>query len=305
MSNHMTRRLFLGTISTGLLPDLFAGVPKSQTPGASQTPPTVEKNVVFGKGGETELRCDIYHPPASTAKRMAIVHFHGGGYQGGNKDALADRLKAWTNRGYVNIAAQYRLGGVAKWPSQVEDAKACVRWARANAARLGVDPRRIAVSGYSAGGHLALFVAGTQNRAEFEGTGGNAGAGTELAACCAFYAAANPTVMKTFPLAPGSGDDAWRAATPATYIKSFPPTVLFHGLADVTVAPDSSQEFLRLLRDANIPAELHTFAGVPHEFDRHPEFAEATAQLADFFIDRHVLNPRTYPPFGAGGPKKG
>jgi hypothetical protein len=49
---------------------------------------------------------------------------------------------------------------------------------------------------------------------------------------------------------------------------------------------------------------LHTFAGVPHEFDEHPEFAEACAQLIDFFLDRHVLHPRTYPPFQPGTPRR-
>jgi hypothetical protein len=83
--------------------------------------------------------------------------------------------------------------------------------------------------------------------------------------------------------------------------------MLFHGLADVTVPPESSQEFLKLLRDATVPAELHTFAGVPHEFVSISEFAESTAQLVDFFFERHVINPRTYPAFGAGrgGPGRG
>jgi hypothetical protein len=68
----------------------------------------------------------------------------------------------------------------------------------------------------------------------------------------------------------------------------------------VTVPPESSADFLKLLREASIPSELHTYAGVPHEFVGIPEFAESTSQTADFFIERHVINPRTYPPFGAG-----
>ena len=76
--------------------------------------------------------------------------------------------------------------------------------------------------------------------------------------------------------------------------------MLFHGLADVTVPPESSMEFLKQLRGANVPSELHTFAGVPHEFVGIPEFADATAQLADFFLERHVINPKTYPPLRRG-----
>jgi acetyl esterase/lipase len=299
----ITRRGFLGTVGAGIaLPNLTALAAQGQSPASNRSSGTVEKDVVFGKGGETDLHCDIYKPSANE-KQMAIIHYHGGGFGGGNKDGLAERLKPLTALGYVSIAAQYRLSGAAKWPAQMEDVKAAIRWTRANAAKLGVDPKRIAIAGYSAGGHLSLFAASTANLPEFEGLGGNPGVGTELAACLAFYAVTGPAWSgwtRAFPLPPGSSPEAFHAAEPANYIKSFPPTLLFHGLADTTVPPESSQEFLKLLRDANVPAELHTFAGVPHEFDQNPEFAVATAQLADFFFDRYVINPRAFPAFGAG-----
>ena len=192
--------------------------------GGDAGPAPPDKNIVYGKAGDVELHCDVYRPPAAAAKRMAIVHCHGGGFTGGSKDNLAARLKALTARGYVNIATQYRLGGVAKWPAQIEDVKASIRWARLHAADLGVDPRRIAVAGYSAGGHLALFAAGTQNRPEFEGNSGNSGPGTEVAACIAFYAVTNPAVSGEPPHR--GHDESSRLAMPGT-IKSFPPTVSF------------------------------------------------------------------------------
>jgi len=301
-SHDMTRRLFLGSLGATLaLPEL------AQAQGQASAPPAanVEKDVVYGKGGDTDLHLDIYKPTGAANKRMAIVHYHGGGFQGGSKDGLAARLQTMSTRGYVNIAAQYRLSanGAARWPSQIEDVKASIRWTRANASRLGIDPARIAVAGYSAGGHLALFAAATANHPEFEGKGGNAGVPTNVAACLAYYAVTGGSwegFRRQFPMPEGSSEEAWRLATPGAYIKSFPPTILFHGLADVTVPPESSADFLKLLRDANIPSELHTYAGVPHEFVGIPEFAESTSQTADFFIERHVINPRTYPPFGAG-----
>ena len=297
----LTRRLFLGSLGATLaLPEL-----RAMAQGAAPFAPAanVERNVVYGKGGDTDLHLDIYKPTGAANKRMAVIHFHGGGFGGGNKDGLAARLQTLSGRGYVNIAAQYRLSGVAKWPAQMDDVKSSIRWTRANASRLGIDPARIAVSGYSAGGHLALFAAGTQNMPEFEGKSGNAGVKTDVAACLAYYAVTGPAwegFRRQFPMPEGSSEDAWRAATPGTYIKSFPPTVLFHGLADVTVPAESSMEFLKMLREANVPSELHTFAGVPHEFVGIPEFADATAQLVDFFLEREVITPRTYPPFGAG-----
>ena len=195
MSMHeMTRRLFLGSLGAGLVrPEVRTrAAGQAQAPGAGAGGGTVEKDVVYGRGGDTDLHCDVYRPSGTGTKRMAIVHFHGGGFAAGNKNNLAERLKSLSARGYVNVAAQYRLAGVAKWPAQMEDVKASIRWTRANAATLGIDPARIAVAGYSAGGHLALFAAGTQNRQEFEGKSGNAGVGTEVAACLAYFAVTGP-----------------------------------------------------------------------------------------------------------------
>src|ERR1700687_3457294 len=104
---------------------------------------------------------------------IALIHFHGGGCARGDKDTLGPKVTPITARGYVSIAAQYRLSGAAKWPSQIEDAKTHIRWVRANASSLGVDPKRIAIVGYSAGRHIALFTAGQPD--------------AELAACIAFY----------------------------------------------------------------------------------------------------------------------
>jgi acetyl esterase/lipase len=296
----LTRRLFLGSLGATLaLPELRTA---AQAPSAASAA-NVEKDVVYGKAGATDLHLDVYRPIGTANKRMAIIHFHGGGFIAGNKDMLAAQLQALSVHGYVNIAAQYRLASVARWPAQMEDVKASIRWTRANAAKLGIDPARIAVSGYSAGGHLALFAAGTANRPEFEGSSGTRGVKTDVAACLAYFAVTGPAwegFRRFFPMPEGSSDAAWQAAMPGTYIKSFRPTILFHGLADVTVPPESSLDFLKQLRDARVPSELHTFAGVPHEFVTIPEFTDATAQLADFFLERHVINPRTYPPFGLG-----
>src|SRR6202163_2757306 len=283
----MVRRTFLGVSGAAALGHSvsnfgFAAQNSSAPSNASGV--KVEKDVVVGKGGDSDLHCDIYRPPAGTEKRMALVHFHGGGFARGSKDTLASQVAPITARGYVSIAAQYRLSGVAKWPSQIDDAKTHIRWVRANASSLGIDPKHIAIVGHSAGGHIALCTAGQ--------------ADAELAACIAFYPQTDVRNIAQALMPAGSDEAAINDASPITHIKpGYPPTVIFHGLADVTIPPDNSQRLLQVLRDAKVASELHTFTGVPHEFDEHPEFAESCAALTDFFLEREILHPRTYPPF--------
>jgi acetyl esterase/lipase len=299
----MTRRNFVGAAGLAAVSPALGGLaPAAQ---AAQAPIRVESDVVFGRGGDSELKLDIYRPPAGTEKRMAIVHLHGGGFFTGSKESLSERVRPYSERGYVSITSQYRLTGEARWPAQIHDVKAAIRWTRAHADDLGVMPERIGVAGYSAGGHLALFAAGTGGNPEFEGNGGTPGVNSSVVACCAYYPATEIRMGSNGAsnglLPDGSDEAAHVAASPTTYAAANPPTILFHGTEDTTIAPEGSVRFHELLQEAGIASEIHIFSGVPHVFDSNPEFAEAAAQLTDFFIDRYVLNPRTYPPFGGGG----
>ena len=106
------------------------------------------------------------------SKRAAMIHLHGG-FRGGSKEMMAPKVQAYLRLGYVCVEPQYRLSGEAKWPAQLEDVKAAVRWVRANAENLNIEPARIVVAGYSAGGLLALMASSTMGRADLEGSGGN------------------------------------------------------------------------------------------------------------------------------------
>jgi acetyl esterase/lipase len=259
------------------------------------------RDVVFGSGGGRDLLCDVYLPEQAT-KRTAVIHLHGGGFRGGSKQMMAPKVQAYLRLGYICVAPQYRLSGEAKWPAQLEDVKASVRWVRANVESLGIEPARIVVAGYSAGGLLALMASSTMGRAELEGSGGNAGVSSDVAACLAYYAAAEVRRGADGAahqlMAEGVSDADYRAASPVFNVSArSAPAVLFHGLADVTIPPAASERLSRALIEAGVPAELHTFHGVPHEFDRHPEFSARCAAVADLFLDHQLLNPRSYPPF--------
>jgi acetyl esterase/lipase len=127
---------------------------------------------------------------------------------------------------------------------------------------------------------------------------------TAVAACLSYFsptgAATGPLFRQALPLPPNSSEQAWREVEIEPHIKGMPPTAIFQGLADTLVAPEVSETLARQLRAANVPCELHAFGGVSHEFVEFPEFADACARLNDFFLDRYVINPKTYPAFGAG-----
>src|SRR5687767_15518464 len=149
-----------------------------------------EKDIVFGKGGDMDMTLDVYQPPTGvTPKRMAIIHLFGGGFFAGNKNAgyIINDAKALGARGYTNISANYRLQTQGSWPAQIHDVKAAVRWTRANAARLGIEPNRIIIAGYSAGGMLALMAAGTNGKKEFEGEVGTPGVSSDVNGCVGVY----------------------------------------------------------------------------------------------------------------------
>jgi acetyl esterase/lipase len=125
--------------------------------------------------GARPLLLDIYRVP-NAGPRPAIIFVHGGSYVGGNPRedrhpiyGEGDGFMAYVaSRGYVVIPVTYRLADEAKWPAQLEDVKAAIRWVRANAVQYGVDPQHIGVWGESAGGHIAAMVGSTCGISEFD-----------------------------------------------------------------------------------------------------------------------------------------
>jgi acetyl esterase/lipase len=273
----------------------------------------VEKDIVFGKGGDIDLLLDVYQPPAGvTPKRMAIIHLFGGGFSGGSKNAgyIVNDVRALGRLGYTNVSANYRLQTQGLWPAQIHDTKAAIRWVRANAAKIGIDADKIAVAGYSAGGLLSLLAAGTNDMAEFEGNGGNAGVSSKVQASIGVYPlASTQTARGLFPttLTDQERTAAMEAASPAKYIgKDFAPTIFIHGTADTTVPMSSSIDFFNKLHAAGAPSSLTLIQGAAHAFDNGAlDAVEVMARSIDLFLDRLIVKPTPYPGFGAGGGGRG
>ena len=266
---------------------------------------SIERDVVFGKGGGRDLRCDVYRPAAST-HRSAVLMVHGGSWIRGNKSAMQEQIDCLVSRGYVCVAPEYRFLQDAPWPAQINDVKAAMRWLRANAKSLNVDAEKIAVLGNSAGAYLALMLAATPGVVEFEGDGGSAGVATHVAACIAVY----PPVLfytgsaRTSGAVPASGlmgegatDAAALAASATTYArKDFPPTFLQHGTGDKVVPVTASLRMYEALAKVRARVDLHLYAEQPHGWARTPQWVEHTMVEAWVFLDRYVANPGAWVP---------
>lgn len=257
---------------------------------------TVENDVIFGTTGNRDLKCDVYRPPLDGNNRPGLLIIHGGGWQSGDRSQLRYYGIQLARYGFVGMACEYRLSGEAPWPAQIHDVKAAIRWMRANANQLGIDEKKICVTGNSAGAHLSLMMG--CDSAEFEGKGGNMNVSSKCAAISAIYAPTkihfNKNETENKLLGSKGSDEIAFKASPMNYArKDFPPTILIHGNADQVVQNSESFNMYHALNKAGAEVELHIFDGAPHAFDSLPEFARVCVQLMILFFDRKVIDQRT------------
>ncbi|MGH2632800.1 MAG: alpha/beta hydrolase fold domain-containing protein [Tepidiformaceae bacterium] len=244
--------------------------------------------------------CDIYTPPGATAA-PAVLLLYGGGWRMGERGRMRDHGLALARRGFVAVASDYRLTPESPWPAQIHDVKAAIRWMRASAEQLGLDPARIALEGHSAGAHLALLAAGTPGLSAFEGDGGSPGVATDVSAVVAVYPpvrfhVGSERASGSTPANALMGDNASaaeaRAAGPIEYVSAnFPPTLLLHGSADKVVPPSASLRMYDALSQAGAPVEMHMYANLPHGFARLPGMLELVQDEIANFFDRHIVDP--------------
>ena len=262
-------------------------------------PPTIEgtKSETYRKVGETELKVWIFEPAAKATQPLpAIVFFFGGGWISGSPTHFEPQSRHLASRGMIAIVADYRVKSRqdAKPADCVSDAKACVRWVRANAARLGIDPNRIAVGGGSAGGHLAASVATLP---------GLDTAKDDKSVSCLPNALVlfNPgTAMAPFPGLDlkGFGADLDKEKfgcepteiSPIHHVKKgVPPTIIFHGKADTTVPYSTVEKFTEVMKAAGNRCDLIGYEGEKHSFFNKSKYAETLAAADDFLVSLGYL----------------
>ena len=263
----------------------------------------VRRGVEFGKGGGRPLLLDLYSPTNKQGKpRAGLIFIHGGAWRGGKRSDYHYYGVKFAEKGYEVATIEYRLLREAGYPAAVEDSKCAVRWMRANAAELGVDPDRIGVAGGSAGGHLAMMVGYSSDVKDLEGDGGHSDVSSRPQAVVNLY---GPTDLTTpFGIASPlvrdflngrSYDDArelYSQASPMTHLtRDDPPTLIFHGTIDDTVPIAQADRLAERLAELGVPFRYDRLEGWPHALDLSRAVNERALGIMLGFFDERLGRP--------------
>ena len=233
------------------------------------------QTVTYKTVGETRLALSVFNPEGHKPSdgRAAIVFFFGGGWTSGSPGQFEQQCRYLASRGMVAITADYRVASrhQAKAAQCVADAKSAIRYVRAHAKELGVDPKRIAAGGGSAGGHIAGCTGTVPGLDE-------AGEDKSVSSVPDAMVLFNPALT----LAPVDGNDFGGfgarlpaeklgaepvAISPTHNVKAgVPPTIVFHGKADSTVPFATVEAFAAAMKKAGNRCEVAGFEGQQHGF---------------------------------------
>jgi len=218
----------------------------------AQPPSTLHRDLEYGRVAGRRLLLDLYLPAATAAELHPIVlWFHG---QPGRKyPTPARRL---VHAGYAVASVEYRSSRTARFPAQLRDAQAALRWLRERSGEYSLDPKRIAVWGESAGGHLAALLATSDS--------------DSIQAAVIYFA-------------PGRRG----AASPLRYVSpGDAPALIVHGSADRTVSPGRSERLHAALRGAGVESTFELVRGAGHDFRQ--VHTPRTDSLVLAFLARHL-----------------
>lgn len=278
----------------------------------------VLRGLVYAEIDGFALKLDLHLPVRSERPLPVVLWLHAGGWREGGRGfcPIANLAK----EGFAVASVSYRLSGQAKFPAQIEDAKAAVRWLRAHALDYNLDPARIGACGESAGGHLAAMLGVTGDDPAFEGTvGGDPEFSSAVQAVVALCPPSDFTSMlerrrersfwaklftsgnltqatyvfvrtralrQLFGGALPSRAEQVRHASPLRHVSAkSAPMLLFHGRHDWLIPLRQSEALQRALQAAGVEAKLAVLETPGHGIGRFPPTMMAETRA---FFGRHL-----------------
>ncbi len=253
----------------------------------------------LGTADEDKPTLTPYRPSTARAVRTAVIVCPGGGYQNLAMGHEGQDVARWLNSiGVTAFVLKYRLGPKYHHPAELMDAQRAIRTVRAKAAEYRVEPDRIGIMGFSAGGHLAS-TAGTHFDS---GNSAAADAIDRVSSRPDFLILGYPVISFTSHMHRGSmrmllGDQpdpklVENLSNELQVTAQTPPTFLFHTTTDQAVPVENSIMFYMALRKAGVPAEMHIYEQGPHGVGLAPTdeaLSSWPARLADWLRVRGLL----------------
>ncbi len=255
--------------------------------------------LIYARYGSRSMELDLFSPQGR-GPFPAVILVHGGAWITGNHKMENPFAMELARRGYVAATVEYRLSNEAKYPAQIHDLKASIRWLRANAKRYQIDPRRIAAIGASAGGHLVALLGVTNGMSKFEGDGGNLKASSvvqsvvDIDGTATFVDPGNIEKEIKGPLDTNTRligatfkerPDVWREASPITHVNVKSAPVLFINSSGNRPF-QQREEMSAKLKALGIVSEVVVIPDTPHPFWLFHPWFERTIQYVDQFLKR-------------------
>lgn len=262
----------------------------------------VERNLAYGDAGKRNL-LDIYRPVAEGDHRPVLLQIHGGAWLVGHKAEQGQPLlHRMAELGWVGVSINYRLSPAATFPDHIVDVKKAIAWIREHVADFGGNPDFIAVTGGSAGGHLAALAALTPNHPDwqpgFESADTRVQAALPLYACfdfCNRYdirhrntidGAISRAVLK---VPREDNPDLWDSGSPVCWVNAeAPPFFVVQGTHDSLIWVEEARRFVAELSAASTaPVVYAELPGTQHAFDffhspRTSHFLNAASQYLEW-----------------------
>ena len=263
----------------------------------------LHEDLTYANYGERKLQLDLYKPKIAKGKLPAIVCIHGGGWIKGKRQGFRNVAKKYAANGFVAVTVEYRLSGEAKFPANIQDCKAAVRWLRANAEKYNIDKDRIAATGSSAGGQLAALLATSGGVEELEGDGGNAEFKSDIQAAVPIGAQTDFLSQRIIDISESktghgyykallggpysSHSEKYKMASPLTHLdKDDPPILFISGEKD-----DPSTRAIKFrakMKSLNIPGNYRMVRSAPHAFLRSKAWFEDSFRASLNFLEIHL-----------------